>query len=434
MSRQDSSNTHSYPLVRGRAVPVWWGLLWALTITAPVLTWGQELPGESLTSSTALERRRAAQENPPYTIKTGDLRLLLTPSLSLEYNDNINISRYDPLDDFILKPMLQLNASYPLSTLNLLRLDIGVGYDKYFNHDDYSGLRLTSGSELSFDIFVKDFRINLHDRFEYISDAAAQPAITGNAHLEYFQNTAGLTADWDLKNGVLTAGYDHLNYISQSQQFEYLNHASEIFLARAGLKVRSTLTAGLEGTSTLTRYDQPVLNDNTGYSGGLYADWRPDSFLTVQPRVGYTYYAFDQTSLTFLAQNQGSWYGDITVRHAPTEAINYSLSVGHELRPGTETDLIEDSYARPAVNWAITRDITLGLGLSYEHGRQGRQGLSGAASETYDWLALVPSLAYSLTKKFRLNLTYRCTLRSSNYAYNEYTQNVVGLQLTYLTQ
>jgi len=54
--------------------------------------------------------------------------------------------------DFILSPLVQLNASYPITRNNLLSLNVGAGYDKYFDHNQYSTWRLQSGTELSFDI------------------------------------------------------------------------------------------------------------------------------------------------------------------------------------------------------------------------------------------------------------------------------------------
>ena len=74
------------------------------------------------------------------------------------------------------------------------------------------------------------------------------------------------------------------------------------------MKVHPKLTLGVEGTVSLTSYDQKVLNNNTGYSGGVYGDWRPGSFLSVHPRFGYSVYDFQQTSLFVKASNENSWY------------------------------------------------------------------------------------------------------------------------------
>ena len=182
-----------------------------LLITPPLQA--QEAQHSSLAGDAAAEQRHLELENQPYTFKKGDFRLLLTPSLELDYNDNINIAHDNALDDFILRPFLQLDATYPVSQRNLLQIDVGIGYDWYINHNDYSGLRLNSGSQVAFDIFVKDFRFDLHDRLEYSGDSAGQPSIAGNSRYEYFQNTAGLTVDWELKDLIFILGLHYLQQV-----------------------------------------------------------------------------------------------------------------------------------------------------------------------------------------------------------------------------
>src|SRR5439155_7165183 len=117
----------------------------------------QEAWRNSLEGDAAAAARQRQPESRPYTIKSGDFRLLVVPSLGGDWNDNIFTAKDNPQDDFILRPLVQLNATYPLTARNLLNLNVGFGYDKYFNHDELSTWRLESGSELSFDIYVKDF-------------------------------------------------------------------------------------------------------------------------------------------------------------------------------------------------------------------------------------------------------------------------------------
>jgi len=47
----------------------------------------------SLEGQMAVEERILALESQPYTLKTGDLRLLVAPSLDLEWNDNVTLSK-----------------------------------------------------------------------------------------------------------------------------------------------------------------------------------------------------------------------------------------------------------------------------------------------------------------------------------------------------
>ena len=391
----------------------------------------QEALRNSLASQVTAQARRVQQESGLYTVKAGDFRLLVTPSLSIDWNDNVNVSKSNAEDDFILRPLLQLNASYPLTQYNLLNLSVGIGYDKYLSHDELSTWRLQSGSELSFDIFVKDFRINLHDQVQYLQDSAREAAVAGTAQYGTLNNTAGLAVIWDLKDVSLSLAYDHQNFISQATQFQYLDRASELILGRAGFRVNPRTTVGIEATSTFTRYDQSVLNNNSGYSVGAYAQWQPGAYFHVEPRAGYTVYHFQQTSRSIQTANLNSWYVDLNVTHQITDAIGYSIDGGHEIRLGIQSDSIEDSFFRPAINWRIVKDLGLQINFSYEHGKQGAGNRIGNLVETYDWWTSGLSVSYLLTQKLTLGVNYRLTLRSSDNSSRSYAQNLVGLQLTY---
>jgi hypothetical protein len=378
--------------------------------------------------------RQAQPDAGPYTFRLGDFKVLVSPSLALEYNDNIAISQANVQSDELLKPLLQLNASYPISAWNLLRLNLGIGYDHYFEHSQYDAFRLQSGSELAFDMYVDDFWINLHDRFNYSQNSGGVSAVANTARYGGLDNTAGLTTTWDLRDLVLTLGYDHENFISSSGQFNYLDRSSELPLARAGFRVQPRLTTGVEVTGSVTSYEQAVLNNNTGYSAGVYADWQPGSYFRVQPRVGYTEMFFEQTSRSIHATDEGSWYASLVLTHDITEAISYSITAGHELRLGIEADSIEDTYVRPSVGWRIIKDLTLAADLSYETGTQGSFQAGGGVHEAYDYFGGGINASHAITKKLILALYYRHTLRSSNVAGRDYAQNLVGLQLTYSFQ
>ena len=202
-------------------------------------------------------------------------------------------------------------------------------------------------------------------------------------------------------------------------------------VARAGFRFNPQLTAGAEGTASFTAYDQNFLNDNTSLSGGLYAEWQPGPHFHVQPRAGYTAYLFEQTSPFIRAVDQNAWYAALSVRHDVTEAISYSLNAGHEIRLGIQADTVDVWFFRPMVDWRIIKHTSLQTSLFYEHGKQEVQNLSGSLAEAYDWYGGDVSIRRQLTNRFTLGLHYRLTLRSSSSATREYTQNLVGLQLTY---
>jgi hypothetical protein len=70
----------------------------------------------------------------------------------------------------------------------------------------------------------------------------------------------------------------------------------------------------------------------------------------------------------------------------------------------------------------------------YEHGNQGVANVSGNLRENFDWYGGQLVLQQRLTKRFTIGGIYRLTLRASNLPNQGYTQNLIGLQLTYHPQ
>jgi outer membrane protein assembly factor BamA len=400
-----------------------------MAISAPA----QEALRNSMAGDAAAEARTLQMQNQNYTFKNGDFMMLLAPSLNLAWNDNVNLSDTNAEDDFIVSPTLGITSSYPLTQRNLLQLNVTVGYNDYINHSYLSTWYLQSGSELSFDIYIKDFWINLHDQFSYVQDSSQNANVANTGSYGTFQNTAGLSGTWDLNDVTLALGYDHQNILSTSSQFDEINHDSEMFFARSGFKVHPKITVGLESTASFTTYDQEVLNDNAAYSIGVYADVRPDAFFRIQPRVGYTIYQFQHTSQSIQTSNLNSWYADLNITHQPTDFLSYSLDAGHEVSLGIQSDVTEDWYIRPSISWNIIRNLSLQTSFFYEYGSQGVGNILNNFTENYSWYGGRIGLGYPIAKRLTLGLSYQLTLRSSSIADRGYAQNVVGLQLTYRT-
>jgi hypothetical protein len=420
----------------------WLAVLMLLTVWPAT---AQEALQNSVAGEVAAQDRSKQMQSPEaqdYTFKKGDFRLLVTPALSLEWNDNVNLSNTDKLDDYILTPSVGFRAIYPLTQRNLLYLDVSVGYARYLNHPDLSTFELnsSSGTGLSFDLGVKDVTINFHDWMSYTQDGAENGTVANTANYGTFQNTAGLAATWDLNQITLSAGYDHQNVIATSGEFDNINHSAEMLFVRSGFQLHPQVTAGLESTAAFTKYDgqggssttQNELNNNDAYTVGPYVTFRYSEFMSVTARGGYATYQFDQTSSDIETSSQDTWYAGLTFSHQPRESISYSIDAGREVQLGTESDLVEDWYVRPNVTWNMIKDWTLSTGLFYEHGKQGvGSDVTGNLDDSYDWYGGNLSLQHELTSRLSVALSYRLTLRSSDSPDDEYTQNLVGIQLTY---
>jgi len=195
---------------------------------------------------------------------------------------------------------------------------------------------------------------------------------------------------------------------------------------------------GLEATASLTRYDRSggtnALNNNDAYTVGPYVEFRPSSALHVTARGGFSTYQFQRSSSSIETSSQNTWYAGLNLNHQIMESIAYTLDVGREESLGIQSDLTEDWYVRPSIIWSFIKDWSFQTGLSYQHGRQGVGDVVGNLKEDYDWYGGSLTLEHALTSRFTVGLNYRLTVRSSSLPDNGYTQNLVGLQITYRPQ
>jgi hypothetical protein len=407
-----------------------------LMLLAALSAPAQEALQNALAGNAAAAARDHQMQTTDYTFKKGDFQMLILPSLGFDWNDNINLSKTNVMDDYIIKPAVGIRASYPLTQRNLLYLDITIGYDRYLNHPNLStfDLNSASGTGLSFDVGIKNFMINFHDWISYSQDAAQTATVANTPSYGTFQNTLGLSATWDLNQVTLSAGYDHQNIIATSSQFNDVNHSSELLFARAGLQVHPKITVGLESSADFTTYEQTVLNNNDAYTVGPYVDFRPDEYFKFTVRGGYSINQFQNTSTNIQTSSQNSFYAAVNISHRPTDFVSYSLDIGHDVSLGAQSDLVEDWYVRPNFNWQIINGLDFSTSLFYEHGNQGVGSvgsLPGTPNGVFDYYGGGLSFSHPLTSRLTLALNYRLTVRSSSAPNDGYTQNLVGLQLTY---
>jgi hypothetical protein len=411
----------------------------ALILLVVLPAGAQEALQNSLARGKAPLPRDTQMQSLDYTLKYGDFQMSISPSQGFQWNDNVNLSKTNSMDDYIVSPAVGIKASYPLSKRNLLSLDVNVGYDRYLLHPKLSTFNLNASTKtgLSFDMVIKPLTINLHDWISYVQDSAMNPTVANTGNFGTFQNTVGISGTWDLNQVTLSLGYDHENILATSGQFNQIDHQSQMLFVRAGLQVHPKVTVGLESTASFTDYDQnngAGLNNNDAYTIGPYITFQADSSFTVTARGGFTAYQFQNSSTNIQTSDQNTWYAAVTIRHQPRASIGYALDAGHEVTLGIQSDLVEDSYVRPNIDWEIINGVNFNTSLFYEHGESGvgsTGSLPGTSSGSFDWYGGTLTVRHELTKRLNLGLNYRLTFRSSGTSKDSYAQNLVGLQLIY---
>jgi len=73
---------------------------------------------------------------------------------------------------------------------------------------------ITPNSELSFDIYARDFVINLHDRFSITERQLPGPTVAGTGAYSQFQNSLGISALWDFEQAGRQCGLRHASYLA----------------------------------------------------------------------------------------------------------------------------------------------------------------------------------------------------------------------------
>jgi len=401
----------------------------------------QEAVRPSLAGEAAAEARRQTLDRIPYNLLVGPVRFRFSATAGLEYNDNINISEINEQEDFIFRPMVNLNTLWPITQLNTLRFDIGLSYSFYFDHSEYNtdGLLLAPGSQLSFDLFVGDFRINFHDRFSLEQDPIDEPQISGVADYGRFQNTAGVSVLWDLNKAVATFGYDHYTFIATNDDFDYLDRNAEMLTASVSVAASSTTGVGVEGAYVYNYYDRDVLNDSETLSGGVFVETQLSNYIKLRVAGGYQHISFDEDFVRLQGFPDGGfliladdgelsdYYFNALISHRINSAITHRLSIGHESQLGINSNYITLRYIRHTATWNIINRTLLSTEFFYEDAEDS----GGFIDEDLHRYGGALTLGYQLTRHVTLGARYQYTQKDSDVPLRDYKQNRISIDGTY---
>jgi hypothetical protein len=374
---------------------------------------------------------RGASENPYYNLKVGPVSLSFDASVSLEFNDNIGISEKNRVSDIILTPRFGVNANWPVSELNSLNFNLGLGYSKYLltgNGDSVSAL-ITPGSALSFDVFVGDFRFNFHDRFSYVQDPIDQVTLNNTVDFGRFTNEAGVTVDWDLNDLILTAGYDHVNVWHPQSTFAYLDNTQHNLFGRASLELDPSFTVGAEASLSYTEYDSTRFQNNGAiYNIGPFFRWRASQFLTMQAGGGYTGGLFNKGGLNGDRQSPSGYYANYEVQHKATEYLTHTLSLARSTQFGLNSNYVEVDSVRHSATWRVFPTLTVNTSLFLERAEESGHG--PGAENAWRWGGGL-GFGHQITEHLNFSMSYNYVQKDSNLLLQDYYQNRVLLELGY---
>ncbi len=413
---------------------------WFLAVTALLALAGVSHGQEALRLSMAGDLAAATREQAVSSI--GYYNLLLGPTawrfssgLGLEFNDNVHLQQSGE-SDLIIRPNLTAVIHWPVTLKNSLDVSIGVGYSEYLQHSDLSQFFITPGSGLSFDVYVGDFKINLHDRINITENAYENAGASGgNQNLISLQNTAGVNALWDLNQVVVNAGYDHANYVSLSQSQSVPDVSSENLFANAGVRVRPQLLLGVEAGGSVITYSQTtsantqVNPDAVQWNAGVFGSAQVSEYLSVRADVGFTDYTPDNTSTNLVTRDTSGYYFSLSLSHRVNKFLSYTLSAGHSTDLSAYGQAQSYYFVRLNPNWNLFQKYSLSTSLWWQQGTRIYNGQAGGGN--YQQIGLGLSVGRTLTKKLSGSISYQFVEETSDQANATYTVNTVDLNLSY---
>ena len=389
--------------------------------------------GENLTTPT--------HSSDYYNIKAGPFDLSFTAGLDLTYNDNIGLSKNNRLNDFILTPNLDMEAVWPMTEHNTLRIGVGLGYSKYLIHTeaDSKSPILTTGSNtgVDFDVLAGDFRFTFFDHISYEQDPIGNGNLSNTLNFGRFVNDAGVRGTWNLNDLQLAMSISQENWISSESTFSYLDRSSQIISATATYQLGPATFAGIQASTALTAYDQHVQNNNMRYSVGPFMRNRLTKYLDFNCGAALEVGDFSTGGSNGDTSNLSSYSLYAGLTHRLNRYVSHSLTAERAIELGTYTNYVETWRITHSASWNVFNNVSLGTHLFAEFGEEsgsittpGSIGYGGGDSYTRYGGGL--SLGYRFTEHLTSSLGYNYIEKiCDRLSDRDYYQNTVTLDFRY---
>jgi len=436
MKRESELRFHLTGLGVGRLGSPGSLLLVLLSCGATVLPgFGQTENRESLAGEKAAEELKKQIAAEQYNMHVGPVRFQAEARVGAGYTDNVFYSDNNRQHDWLVKPELTLKVWWPVSELNVLRLSLGIGYEWYADHKVLNSDRplISPDTELTFNIFAGDFRIRLREKFSYEETLFINSAAGDSAHFFNFNdvgqfarldNLIGGTVDWDLNKLILSVGYDHENFISTTDQFEYLNRASELMSASASLVLAEKTKAGVEGQASWNDYStEAVLNDHWRATAGPFAEIGLGGGISLRAGGGYATAKYQGAATD---SDYKTYYAYGRIRQE-TRHFTHSVTAGRETVLGDNANNLRNTYVRYSISTPIVAHTEIGVSFSANFAKE----FGGAFREEFTYYRPGAHLGYQFAKYWRTDLSYEYFLKDSDLPLRDFKRNRVSWDVTF---
>jgi hypothetical protein len=297
-----------------------------------------------------------------------------------------------------------------------LTLQLSLGYLKdiaFPTRDRFlpnASVGLDTGSELSFDIKVGNFLINIHDLPEIPRQQVE--LVTQRTPTDYsqFNNTAGVTVVWNVNNRLVSSlRYDHVNSFSLDSNADQLAGSTDQISGLVIYELSRALHVGLNANGSSVAYKAEFLNSSRNYQAGVFVDLKATDYLRIQATLGYQVGEFGDEGATGDTSNLGSFYGNISFTHDINAYVSQQLSFGHEAQLGTNSNYVELDYIRHQTQWQVLKGVRLATNCSFERAKES----GGIFAQKINRYVGGVAIGFDVTRKLSCECQYNFTKRDA---------------------
>lgn len=374
-------------------------------------------------------RRQLPELKAGRAIELGALKLHPSFESSIEYDDNILLSKSDGKDDVIFTQVPGLIGELRLGDH---RLEAGYGMELLQfakEQEENTTNHLAHGlAELNFD----NLRFELSDTFD---DSTGRIFTETSARDHVLLNTVALIGRFDRPRWAMEGGWTHNTVDHRTSQFNLNDYGEDVFSALAGYQVLPKTLWLLEVDVGHVNYDRNLANADQVYwqlFTGLRGELTPK--LTSTLKIGFQDRQLSEVGGQGALSNFDGVVADMQLEFVPTKTdtlqLNYLRSVFPSTHGGNSwyrLDKISGSYRKRFLKkWLCTPSCSWQLNDYPEPSTAG-----GVTKKRADhFVQAGASLRYAIQEWMSAGVAYNFRTRNSNLNAFDYENNRVRVDLT----
>ena len=380
-----------------------------------------------------------------YNIRLGPVMLDLIGTFGIEYDDNVNTSENNELEDIILQPGLSFGAKWQFSEFNELSLSVGAEYWKYLKNSELDenskSFSVSPDTELSFRVVIGEVVVRVYDRLQYdisSTDSIGYTVSGGTATVNEqdpglfprFTNTLGAQSEWYIDKTRFGAQVSRKDVWSTESVYDYINRVDYDFLLNADRQLASNFTLGLGFEYQDINYSEDINNDGKIYRFGPYVDWGVTEVISVRAGVALENAEFDNNSVITASSDDDSYTGlsgSVRVRHLLNEAFNHALEGYRRVSTADTSNFYIVDGLRHTSALQIFPRVRLDTLLSYEMS----ESSGGFLDDDFNRFEAGLSFNLVLGPRLTADVGYRYEDKDSDAAFRSYQRNRARILFQY---